>query len=156
MSHTQWLGGRAGDLARVNELEAEFSVRLPDLFKEIVLVADGSMPEPSEFPFLAPDKVGGFDWVVVGGIYPFVADKWDSALAVNRRLRDTYPGLVVFAHDAGGWLLAFDYRVHSVAPAVVALRDDVGFPDNVVPLAETFDAFVAGLREGPSPSFPVL
>lgn len=135
----------------IAQVERTLGVRFPADYLAILRVAHGGGPAPSSFTYVDPHlgPVGSGLHLLL----TFVPGDGDSILAAvsSFRIDDRLPdGVVPFAMDGGGDLMAFDYR-RSATPTVCyvatgAASDDE--PDrHVYPLAASFTAFVAMLHE---------
>jgi hypothetical protein len=129
--------------------ELLFGVTFPKDYRECIRVNHGGHPEPRDFVVRGLTTSWGsclavllsLDWRRPSNVWAELA-----SLAVDSQLP---VGLFPIAEDGGGDLLCLDFRSDPGAPSVVYWSHEVGGEEGIVPVAESFSALLAMLRESP-------
>lgn len=149
MIPTEWRNAPTDPLPDrvIRGAELLFGVTFPADYREYVRVNHGGRPEPGTFTVRGPtatwdSSLGvllSLDWRRSENVWGCLA-----GLAIDSQLPD---GLFPFAEDGGGDLLCLDYRHGPTDPAVVYWSHEVGGPDGIVPMTDSFSALLALLTE---------
>ncbi|MCY1079538.1 SMI1/KNR4 family protein [Archangium lansingense] len=125
----------------LDQLEQQWGVRLPELYREIVSTHQGMGPEPCAF-----DVGTGNDAFSVLLIVSTDSEKEPYSISkAHQVLQPHVPaGIFPFALTPGGEYLCFDYRDSPAQPKVVLVSMEM----TIYPVADSFTVFMAGLYNG--------
>jgi hypothetical protein len=141
--HYIWPQDMPLDMTKLHAVEHTWGIRFPQDYKDCVQVNQGKTPEPSVFSF------GDSYETVLNELYHFESTPIDSNIVENQKSMsrgDVPDHIYVFAGDPAGNQICFDYRRSDTQPTVLLLHYDGDPKDALVPLADSFTAFLALLH----------
>jgi hypothetical protein len=133
-----WTEPHPVDSQVLDQLEQQWKIKLPELYRELVSTYQGMGPEPCAF------NVGtGNDAFSV--LLIVSADKEKESYTVDKAHRVLEPhvpaGIFPFALTPGGEYLCFDYRDSPMQPRVVLVSAEM----SIYHIADDFMSFMNGL-----------
>ncbi|OJT20031.1 hypothetical protein BO221_33085 [Archangium sp. Cb G35] len=136
-----WTEPHPVDSQVLDQLEQQWKLKLPDLYRELVSTYQGMGPEPCAF------NVGtGNDAFSV--LLIVSADREKEAYSISRAHDVLSPhvpaGIFPFALTPGGEYLCFDYRNAPEQPRVVLVTAEM----SIHPIADNFMSFMNSLYNG--------
>ncbi len=124
----------------IEQLEAQWRVRLPDEYKSVVATHQGMSPEPGVFNVGRGTNV----FNVLLTVSQTEEREEYSAMSTSEILKPHLPnGIYPFAGTPGGEYVCFDYRNSPEKPRVVFVTVEA----DIHPLAESFSEFLDQLHD---------
>jgi hypothetical protein len=135
-----WTEPHPVDSRALDQLEQQWKVKLPALYRKLVSTYQGMGPEPCAF-----DVGTGNDAFSV--LLIVSADREKEAYSVSKAHRVLEPhvpaGLYPFALTPGGEHLCFDYRESSEQPRIILATVEM----DIYPIANSFSEFLEKLHD---------
>ncbi len=123
----EWQRRSGASATAIATLREAAPIALPDSYYELLAYSDGGEGPLSKQPFY------------------FQLDAADVALAAFARGLDDefFPGFLMIGSNGGGEYIAFDVRASAPWPVVALDMTNIDLSESVMPIADSFDAFIA-------------